>query len=62
MLVEQRLARMGLEPGRVDGTFDAATRRAIRAYQESRDLAVTGYLDQSMIALLLAGSLGEILR
>jgi hypothetical protein len=62
MLVEQRLARMGLEPGRVDGTFDAATRRAIRTYQESRDLPVTGYLDQSMIALLLAGSLGEILR
>ncbi|MCU4651495.1 peptidoglycan-binding protein [Roseibacterium sp. SDUM158016] len=61
-LVEQRLARMGLEPGRVDGTFDDATRRAIRDYQEARGLPVTGYLDQTMVALLLAGTLGDILR
>jgi peptidoglycan hydrolase-like protein with peptidoglycan-binding domain len=62
MLVEQRLARLGLEPGQVDGEFDASTRRAIADYQGSRGLPATGYLDQSTIALLLAGSLGEILR
>jgi peptidoglycan hydrolase-like protein with peptidoglycan-binding domain len=62
LLVEQRLARIGLEPGRVDGSFDAETRRAIRAFQEDRGMAPTGYLDEAMIALLLAGSLGEILR
>jgi peptidoglycan hydrolase-like protein with peptidoglycan-binding domain len=62
LLVEQRLARLELAPGRVDGTFDADTRAAIREYQEDRGLPVTGYLDQSMLALFLAGSLGEILR
>jgi peptidoglycan hydrolase-like protein with peptidoglycan-binding domain len=62
LLVEQRLARLGLEPGRVDGTFDADTRRAIREFQEERGMSATGYLDEAMIALLLAGSLGEILR
>lgn len=62
LLVEQRLARLGLEPGRVDGNFDADTRRAIREFQEERGMAATGYLDEAMIALLLAGSLGEILR
>ncbi|MDG4649405.1 peptidoglycan-binding domain-containing protein [Roseibacterium sp. SDUM158017] len=62
LLVEQRLARLGLDPGRVDGTFDADTRAAIRDYQEDRGIPASGYLDQSMLALLLAGSLGEILR
>jgi peptidoglycan hydrolase-like protein with peptidoglycan-binding domain len=62
LLVEQRLARLGLDPGRVDGAFDARTRRAIRDYQDDRGIPATGYLDQSMLALLLAGSLGDILR
>jgi peptidoglycan hydrolase-like protein with peptidoglycan-binding domain len=29
-VIEQRLDALGLEPGEVDGTFDQATRRALR--------------------------------
>jgi len=61
-LAEARLAQLGLNPGPADGEFDDATRRAIRRYQQARGLPVTGYLDQAMMAQLLAGgffSLGE---
>ncbi len=58
-LAEVRLESFGLEPGRVDGTFDADTRRAIRRYQQSRDLTVTGYLDQPTVVRLLADSIAR---
>jgi peptidoglycan hydrolase-like protein with peptidoglycan-binding domain len=61
-LIEQRLQRMGLEPGRVDGRFDEDTRRAIRRYQQARGLPVNGYLDQVLVVRLLAESIGGILR
>jgi peptidoglycan hydrolase-like protein with peptidoglycan-binding domain len=56
-LLEQRLAALGLRPGRVDGTFDSDTRRAIRRYQQARGLPVTGYLNQQTVARLLVDSL-----
>ncbi|MDU8911358.1 peptidoglycan-binding domain-containing protein [Aestuariicoccus sp. MJ-SS9] len=56
-LVEVRLGQLGLNPGKVDGTFDKKTRRALRRYQESRGLTVTGYLDQATVVRLLADSL-----
>ncbi|WP_195759836.1 peptidoglycan-binding domain-containing protein [Paracoccus sp. S-4012] len=56
-MVEQRLAQMGLDPGRVDGTFDADTRRAIRQYQRDGNLPVTGYLDETMMVRMLADSI-----
>lgn len=56
-LVEARLAALGLDPGEVDGRFDDRTRRAIRRYQEARDLPVTGYLSQPTVVRLLADSL-----
>lgn len=56
-LAEARLKELGLKPGSVDGTFDDKTRRAIRRYQEARNLPVTGYLDQQTVVRLLAGSL-----
>lgn len=57
-LTEQRLAQMGLKPGKVDGVFTPETRRAIRRYQEARGLTATGYLDQTTVAQLLAGAIG----
>ncbi|OWY08170.1 hypothetical protein B6V74_13535 [Thioclava sp. F42-5] len=57
-LVEQRLAQMGLKPGKVDGVFDKDTRRAIRRYQTAGGLEATGYLDQATVAQLLAGAIG----
>lgn len=52
-LVEVQLGTLGLDPGPADGVFDDATRRAIRRFQQSRSLPVTGYLDQSTVAQLL---------
>lgn len=55
-MVEQRLAALGLKPGRTDGVFDDDTRRALRRYQKARSLPVTGYLNQQTIARLLVDS------
>ncbi len=55
-LVETQLTKLGLKPGAVDGTFDAATRRAIRRYQDTRKMQVTGYLNQGTMVRLLADS------
>ncbi|SFR36897.1 peptidoglycan-binding domain-containing protein [Litoreibacter janthinus] len=55
-LVEDRLRSLGLKPGAVDGTFDDDTRRAIRRYQEARNLPRTGFLSQQTLVRLLADS------
>lgn len=54
--IEGRLDALGLKPGRVDGTFDDRTRRAIRRFQEARNMEATGYLDQMTTVALLAGA------
>lgn len=61
-LVEQRLEAQGLEPGEIDGSFDEATRRAIRRYQRERDLDASGYLDEATVVRLLADSVEEIVE
>jgi peptidoglycan hydrolase-like protein with peptidoglycan-binding domain len=53
-ILEQRLDQLGLEPGAVDGTLDADSRKAIRRYQAARDLPETGYINQPTIVRLLA--------
>ncbi|RLJ51821.1 putative peptidoglycan binding protein [Litoreibacter meonggei] len=55
-LVEDRLESLGLKPGAVDGTFDDDSRRAIRRYQEARNLPRTGFLNQQTLVRLLADS------
>ena len=59
-IIEQRLAALGLEPGRIDGTFDETTRRALRRYQESRGLPPTGYVSQDTVVRILADSVQQI--
>ncbi len=59
--VEERLATEGFDPGPVDGNFDAQTRRAIRSYQDSAQLPVTGYLDETVIVRLLADTVRRAL-
>ncbi len=61
-VVETRLDRLGLKPGRVDGTFDENTRRAIRRYQQARNMPVTGYLNENVVVQLLADSVRSIFR
>lgn len=55
LLVERRLAQLGLEPGAADGRFDEDTRRAVRRYQRARDLPVTGYVTQATLVRMLQG-------
>ncbi len=61
-VIESRLDRLGLKPGRVDGTFDETTRRAIRRYQSARNLPETGYLNENVVVQLLADSVRSIFR
>ncbi|MFP7570946.1 peptidoglycan-binding protein [Marivita sp. S2033] len=56
-LAEARMEDLGLKPGAVDGTFDEDTRRAIRRYQDARELRVTGYLDQATVVRLMADTI-----
>lgn len=54
VLAEQKLKQIGLDPGAVDGTIDAETRRAIRRFQQAANLPVTGYVTQATLVRLLA--------
>ncbi|MEJ8562664.1 peptidoglycan-binding protein [Yoonia sp. GPGPB17] len=58
-LIEDRLQKLGFNPGRVDGRFDSDTRRAIGRYQRQGNLTATGYLDQATLARLLADTFGR---
>lgn len=53
LLIEQRLHKLGLKPGRIDGKFDDKTRRAIRKFQRARQIPVTGYVSQQTVVRLL---------
>lgn len=57
LMVEERLQRAGMRPGPVDGQFTAQTREALRRYQMSRNLRVTGYVTQETAISLLAASI-----
>ncbi|MEK6215631.1 MAG: peptidoglycan-binding protein, partial [Boseongicola sp.] len=61
-VIETRLDRLGLKPGRVDGTFDEKTRRAIRRYQQARNMPQTGYLNDKVVVQLLADSVRSIFQ
>jgi peptidoglycan hydrolase-like protein with peptidoglycan-binding domain len=56
-LIEQRLAVLDLRPGEVDGVFDDRTRRAIRRYQQARNLRPTGYLDEGTVVRIMADAI-----
>ena len=55
LLIESRLKGLGFNPGIVDGNFTATTRNAIRAYQRSKGLNQTGYVDPATVRSLLLG-------
>lgn len=55
LMIEQRLEQVGARPGAIDGHFDGQTRNALRWYQETREIPVTGYVSRVTMMRLLAG-------
>jgi lytic murein transglycosylase len=52
MAAQSALARLGYNPGPVDGAIGAGTRQALRAWQQSRGLLADGYLSPAVLARL----------
>lgn len=50
--LQQRLAKLGYDPGKLDGLVGNDTRKAIRAYQKQQGLPVDGYPDQNLLKRL----------
>ena len=50
--IQQRLRAEGFDPGGADGLFGPRTRAAIRAWQSSRGVRTTGYLDGAAVEAL----------
>jgi peptidoglycan hydrolase-like protein with peptidoglycan-binding domain len=59
-LIEGRLSSLGLRPGPVDGRFDAEARAAIRAFQTSRRMQATGFLNEETMLGLMAGGVLQL--
>ena len=53
-LVQMGLAAAGHDPGLADGMFGGKTRRALQAWQESKEVEATGYLTQQQGEVLAA--------
>ncbi len=53
--VQEGLAAEGFDPGPADGSFGPRTRGAIGGWQEARNDAATGYLDEGQARALLGG-------
>ena len=62
LLMERRLARMGLETGLVDGVVDGDTRNAIAQAQVGFGLPVTGYITADLLNLMLTDVLRGLLE
>lgn len=56
------LDRANFSPGEIDGAFGSNTRRAIEGFQRSRDLEVTGIVDDATWAALNADGVAPLAR
>ncbi|NQE63308.1 lytic murein transglycosylase [Caulobacter sp. RHG1] len=54
MAAQIALARLGFNPGPADGVVGAGTRKALREWQQSRQLPADGYMSSDMVARLKA--------
>ena len=57
--IQQGLVVAGFDPGTADGLFGPATRAALRAWQASRGIAATGYLDAQQATILVRSRAGD---
>ena len=53
---QEQLKAAGFDPGYIDGVLGARTRDALRRYQASQGLPVTGQLDEATRRVLMTGS------
>ena len=51
--VQRKLAKMGYDPGPVDGRLGPSTRRAIMQFQRANNMPATGEIEPGVMALLL---------
>ena len=58
---EQLLAKLGFNPGKIDGLFDARTTKAVRAFEKSQGLKVDGAIGTNQLALMKRLSKGVTL-
>ena len=54
MAAQIALARLGFNPGPADGVVGAGTRKALREWQQNRQLPADGYMSSDMVARLKA--------
>ena len=54
VLLELQLQKLEFKPGAIDGNFDKNTRKAVRKYQKSRGLEVTGFLTRRTVVRLMS--------
>jgi lytic murein transglycosylase len=54
MAAQIALSRLGFDPGPADGVVGAGTRKALRAWQQDRQLPADGYLSMDMVTRLKA--------
>lgn len=57
--LEFRLRRAGLRPGKLDGVFDGATLRAVRAFQRRHGLVPDGIVGRDTFRVLARGAAGQ---
>jgi peptidoglycan hydrolase-like protein with peptidoglycan-binding domain len=50
-----QLKMAGYDPGRTDGIFDQKTSTALRSFQASRGIPVSGLLDEPTRRIMFAG-------
>jgi carboxyl-terminal processing protease len=49
---QQGLTKTGFYKGKINGSYDKSTKKAIKAYQEANKLPVTGHLDKDLLTRL----------
>ena len=60
--IEQQLQQHGYSVGVVDGVIDVSTREAVRAYQADAGLAITGAVDDPLLAHLQTSNVAPMPR
>ncbi|WP_225354073.1 peptidoglycan-binding domain-containing protein [Lacticaseibacillus saniviri] len=58
--LQQSLAALGYNPGEVNGSYTAATQKAVTAFQKAAQLPETGISDQATIDMVTKALAGKV--